>query len=90
MHFALHAPLFQLFCQQVAARVVPQGGADHGCGQIPLTQQAGNNGGIVKDEFTDLLDDRTSVVLGKLLDHHDDHRGEHAKTDVHRPGNIHF
>ena len=70
--------------QEMSARVIPDRGADHGGGQVPLAQQAGNDGSIVKDKFADLLHQRAGVMLRELLDHHDGHRGEHAKTNVER------
>ena len=63
-HFALHTQGFQLAGQVPSARIVPKRRADHPGLHIPLPQQAGDDGGVVEDEFADFFDERAGVMLG--------------------------
>jgi len=48
----------------MSARVIPDRRANHGGGQVPLAQQAGNNGSIIKDKFTHLFTNAPVLCSG--------------------------
>src|SRR5690349_4125230 len=66
------------------ARVIANGRADHSCWQAPLTQQAGNDGSIIKHKLTEFSHQRAGIVLWKFIEHHNGDGRQHTKAYISR------